>query len=310
MYPDTNLDDPKSSVPAEQVNVPANPPVETEPYTYSPPFRGQQRMIRARDIVRLVKAFGSDTATVHAGFVLSVHPVTRENKGENGEPVLTVAFLDPKAPVQVIGSSNWHQAFQRISGVPHYSNIEARAGKHGIFWVDFVDGDELAENLPKDLPVIQNGESAVFSRQHVEDFYGQPPKVVPAKVAGIPGRPVPIGDQGSVGRILAGSPTNPGTGPLGVGGTAYPPYGSPAMPGTPETKQYSDGTVVTGTAPLPDLSPAQQDAVAGYPAATYGDVAPGSEGEQVIGVPAVPGAHLDATGELVADAPVVAGPFA
>jgi hypothetical protein len=82
------------------------------------------------------------------------------------------------------------------------------------------------------------------------------------------------------------------------------------MPGTPETKQYSDGTVVTGTAPLPDLSPAQQDAVAGYPAATYGDVAPGSEGEQVIGVPAVPGAHLDATGELVADAPVVAGPFA
>jgi len=28
-----------------------------------------------------------------------------------------------------------------------------------------------------------------------------------------------------------------------------------------ETKHYSDGTSATGTAPLPDLSPAQQDAL-------------------------------------------------
>jgi hypothetical protein len=30
---------------------------------------------------------------------------------------------------------------------------------------------------------------------------------------------------------------------------------------TVETKHYSDGTSATGTAPLPDLSPAQQDAL-------------------------------------------------
>ena len=34
-----------------------------------------------------------------------------------------------------------------------------------------------------------------------------------------------------------------------------------------ETKEYSDGTAATGTGPLPDLSPAQQDAATGQPSA-------------------------------------------
>jgi hypothetical protein len=34
-----------------------------------------------------------------------------------------------------------------------------------------------------------------------------------------------------------------------------------------QTKQYSDGTIVTGTPPLPELSPAQQDALDGKPSA-------------------------------------------
>lgn len=39
----------------------------------------------------------------------------------------------------------------------------------------------------------------------------------------------------------------------------------PSVVGNLETKQYSDGIIVTGTPPLPELSPAQQDALDGKP---------------------------------------------
>lgn len=134
------------------------------------------------NVVRIVRAFGPGQSIALLGTVLGVAPITPETVGANGEPAITAVYLKPDASPSLLGSFNWHQAFERVAGILHHSNPDVVAGRHGIYWVDSVDHVEAAAALPEGLPVIEGGESTVFSRETADAAMDRPAKVVPAKV--------------------------------------------------------------------------------------------------------------------------------
>lgn len=134
------------------------------------------------NVVRLVRAFGPGQSIALLGTVIGVAPITPESVGAHGEPAITAVYLKPSANPNVLGSVNWHQGFERVAGILHHSNPDVVAGRHGIYWVDSVDHVEAAGALPEGLPVIEGGESTVFSRQSADEAMDRPAKVVPAKV--------------------------------------------------------------------------------------------------------------------------------
>lgn len=74
--------------------------------------------------------------------VLGVLSNQKQLQGENGEPALNLLVFNP-AKEHLIGSPDWHQAFERKMGVPHISHLEVLAGKQAGYTDDLVVGGIL-----------------------------------------------------------------------------------------------------------------------------------------------------------------------
>jgi hypothetical protein len=141
------------------------------------------RSVKSGDLVRIVKSAGGGKTFACVAFVLTVSSHLPELLGGDGEPTLTVAFLNPQADPSTLTGANWTSAFERVAGVAHYTHAEAIAGKRGIYWVDNLPAEVSAADLEIDeLPEIPSGTSAVFSRETADRFFEQPSRTVPSMV--------------------------------------------------------------------------------------------------------------------------------
>lgn len=147
-------------------------------------------------LVRVVRAFGAGKSVELYAIVLTVAPSLPELVGSDGEPTITIAYANPKANPNILGSGNWHTAFDRVSNVAPASHAEVKSGARGIYWVDVLPdpGTAIAADsfATANLPQIEGKASTVFERQTAEDFFAKDAKVVPPaveaiKVPSIPG---------------------------------------------------------------------------------------------------------------------------
>jgi hypothetical protein len=134
--------------------------------------------VKAGDVVRIVNVIGADKRENLFGHVL-----TARTAAEGDEPILSVAYMTPRHNPAHLGSANWAQAFVRQAGVPHASHPEVAAGQHSVYWIDTLpnewpDGDEHPQLA---IP----GPSAVYSREHSEEFFNQKARFVPPKVEAV-----------------------------------------------------------------------------------------------------------------------------
>lgn len=105
-------------------------------------------MIQVTDTVRVVHSTGLARIAFLAT-VLSVQPSQADDDGTNGEPTITIGFLDPKM-VSLIGGPDWHKAFKRIPTVRHVSHADAQKCASEYCYVDHIPGEDIADDLNMD----------------------------------------------------------------------------------------------------------------------------------------------------------------
>lgn len=81
--------------------------------------------------------------------VLGINITPEEDQGSDGEPMLTLAYLDIKDDRKLSGP-DWHEQFQRRSGVRHGSHEKVASGAEGIYWVEpLPTAEEAAAELDR-----------------------------------------------------------------------------------------------------------------------------------------------------------------
>jgi hypothetical protein len=93
--------------------------------------------LRPGALVRAVTNAGNGLARAVYALVLNVSAPNPDagDLGENGEPTLTIAFIDG-ADVRKLGSVDWHSGLTRQFGVRHASNADVKQAKTGVCWLD------------------------------------------------------------------------------------------------------------------------------------------------------------------------------
>lgn len=81
-------------------------------------------MIQVTDTVRVVHSTGL-VRTAFFATVLSVQPPHVDDDGTNGEPTITIGFID-KDLKHMLGSGRWELAYKRIPTVRHVSHDEVQ----------------------------------------------------------------------------------------------------------------------------------------------------------------------------------------
>lgn len=114
----------------------------------------------------LVAFFGGDhTVLLSLAHVLSVGPVDPATN----EPTLTVAFPTRPIDERKLGSVRWSDAFQRVTGVQHFSHPDVKEGRAAIAW----GGDGAIEILSApEIPQPEGAgsdENPIFTRNVLED---------------------------------------------------------------------------------------------------------------------------------------------
>lgn len=109
--------------------------------------------------------------------VLSIGTLATELATEDGHPSLTLAFPSDSADPAKLGSPRWNDAYQRVSGVVHYTHPLARAGKVSVVWGYPVEVDVL----PTLLTPEGNAENPIFERQELHEL--EPPTDLSQTVA-------------------------------------------------------------------------------------------------------------------------------
>jgi hypothetical protein len=91
--------------------------------------------------------------------VLSIQQSTADDDGTNGEPTITIGFLDPTQK-NLLGGADWQKAYKRITTVRHVSHDEVQQCVTEYCWEAVLPGDgtgfeldslEMDETLP---PVV------------------------------------------------------------------------------------------------------------------------------------------------------------
>lgn len=111
----------------------------------------------------VVAFFGGDhTVKLSLAHVLAIGPVDPVT----GHPTLTVAYPSQPADPRKLGTPRWSDAFDRVTGVQHYSHPDAKDGKLSIAWGG--DGDIEVENVPELPTPAGDGANPVYQRQDLE----------------------------------------------------------------------------------------------------------------------------------------------
>lgn len=95
-------------------------------------------------------------------FVLAIGPVDEQTE----EPTLTVAYPKQPADDRKLGSVRWADAFERVTGVQHYTHPDAREGKLAIAWGG--DGDIEIGNAPEIPQPEGDAQNPIFARQDLQ----------------------------------------------------------------------------------------------------------------------------------------------
>jgi hypothetical protein len=185
-------------------------------------------------------AFFDGDHVVHqsVAHVLSLGPVDPFTN----QPTISVAYPTPGADPSVLSSASWFKGYSRSVGVQHVSHPHVQASQVSIAYGDVSDfpqpagsGNNPIFGRPADLPATD----VSFQQKRIND--GE----LLAETQKAPGDPTAANK--------AQERTDDEPHPLG---TPIHDADGPVV----ETKTYTDGTTATGVAPLPDQSPAQQDA--------------------------------------------------
>lgn len=118
----------------------------------------------------LVAFFGGDhTVRLSLGHVLAIGPVD----AATGQPTLTIAYPDVASDGTVderkLGTVRWADAYARVTGVPHFSHPDVKAGRVAVAWGG--DGAIEIENAPS-IPQPEGAGSdanPVFERHELQD---------------------------------------------------------------------------------------------------------------------------------------------
>lgn len=290
--------------------------------------------MQVNDTVRAVHTAGAIRRAFFAT-VLSVQPTLPEDIGTNGEPTVTLGFLDPTL-LHMVGGIEFHKAFRRQTTVRHVSHDEVQQAATEYCWTDVLPNDGGHIILPNlnmsniDAPaavaaepestigtivyinhknglevfqgsetkflVDNHGEAHVFSdlfsaqafvnAQPAPSIEGSPRDLLGHQMFGENSEEVARGryeihkkqEEGwdhtgitpqpsaaDLDAVAAEQRAKEATETPGFQKVADDAAALHAAPEVPkelaiETKVYTDGTTATGVAPLPDQSPAQQDA--------------------------------------------------
>lgn len=117
----------------------------------------------------LVAFFGSDhKVTLSLAHVLAIGPVDELTN----EPTLTVAYPSTPADERKLGNVRWSDAYDRVTGVQHFTHPDAKSGKLSIAWGG--DGDIEILSAPE-LPQPEGAGSVanpIFERQELTEPKG------------------------------------------------------------------------------------------------------------------------------------------
>jgi hypothetical protein len=132
--------------------------------------------------VRVASILSATQTQIFYATVLAVAPRTKELDGPDGEPTLSIVYVDPNADMSEVGTSSWRNVLKREVNVAHASHEAVTSGQRGIYWIDEVPGAAVIHPLPEGMPKLTTGVSAVFSREHAEEFFNRDAQTVPKKV--------------------------------------------------------------------------------------------------------------------------------
>lgn len=96
--------------------------------------------------VRIVTSIATGVPRALYAVCLSVSPILAENLGTDGEPTLSLAFMDDPN-YQKLGSADWHGELSRHVGVRHASHSDVELGKVSLFWVDVLPKADRAIDI-------------------------------------------------------------------------------------------------------------------------------------------------------------------
>jgi hypothetical protein len=103
--------------------------------------------MQVTDTVRVVRTAGP-ARTAFFATVLSVQPPHPDDDGTNGEPTITIGFLDPEKTA-LLGGPKWHEAFTRIPTVRHISHAQAQVGAVEFCYVEALNNDGGSVHLQR-----------------------------------------------------------------------------------------------------------------------------------------------------------------
>lgn len=193
-------------------------------------------------IVRVVTSLGSGIPHALFAHVLTVAPIEDANLGANGEPTISVAYLDDPNRA-VLGKVDWHQEFARATAVRHFSHPDVLKRLTSICWVDVVDdsgGPLTLAALPRELffdPTADNAQQQAGSPMpsdptlQIEGHHGIA-EVPAAAVAPTPNKVAvdciamgaPLSSDGEVDIIVDGKPKSVTLGSLNLGDELAQPF--------------------------------------------------------------------------------------
>lgn len=100
--------------------------------------------------VRAITSIGTGVPRAVFATVLSVSPILPENLGTDGEPTISLFFLDPTdfSPA-ALGKVDWHGELDRHVNVHHASHPEVVNKLVSLCWVDVLPAPEDGAFLPR-----------------------------------------------------------------------------------------------------------------------------------------------------------------
>jgi hypothetical protein len=165
---------------------------------------------------------------------------------DHDEPVLNLVYFrhDDTASHHALNGVDWADTLERILDVPHEDDLENQS----FYYVE-EDASVLRKQLDSAREVLREYDKVV------DDLRAQLAATTEGKDAALQA----IADAGAAAGSSRTSPVIPID---SVAVTSVPVSSLPSgdAPVATETKNYSDGSSATGPGPLPDQSPAQQDA--------------------------------------------------
>jgi hypothetical protein len=103
------------------------------------------------------------TVLLTLAFVTGIGPVDEIT----GHPTLSVVFPRQPADGRVLGSVRWSDAFDRVTGVQHYSHPDAQDGKLAIAWGG--DGDIEIGDAPQIPQPEGNASNPIYDRHELNE---------------------------------------------------------------------------------------------------------------------------------------------